>query len=110
MRSLLYKLGLCILLLLCLLYYGQTHFYRDPGSVFFDKSRAYEQRYSKHRIAQAYDFIEKLEVVNEQRPTRTKAGPSPRLCLSLSTVNRDGSTYLEVGHCSMSKPLVKFTY
>ncbi|KAG6011797.1 hypothetical protein E4U43_008125 [Claviceps pusilla] len=29
--------------------YARTHFYRDPGSRFFDQSRAYEQKYSQHR-------------------------------------------------------------
>jgi len=48
---LLYLLSLSLFLL-----YGKANFYRDPGSMFFDESRAYERSYSLWRGRQADMF------------------------------------------------------
>ncbi|MBE7180980.1 MAG: hypothetical protein INR71_07185, partial [Terriglobus roseus] len=39
-------LAISLLLLYAFVSYGRTHFYRDPGSVFFDMTRAFERYYS----------------------------------------------------------------
>ncbi|KAF4971466.1 hypothetical protein FSARC_1694 [Fusarium sarcochroum] len=57
MRSLLVKATTCISLLLCLIWFGKVHFYRDPGSIFFDEKRAYETRYSAHRKFEALQTV-----------------------------------------------------
>ena len=86
MHSLVYKTTACIAFLLCLSWYGQTHFYRDPGSVFFDKARAYETGYSAIRRAEAEQMIGSLTSGAEY----SKAGASGNrtICIALNSVAR----------------------
>jgi hypothetical protein len=86
MHSLVYKATACIALLLCLSWYGQTHFYRDPGSVFFDKARAYETGYSAIRRAEAEQTIESLSSgtgYSNEDISRNKT-----ICIALNSVAR----------------------
>jgi hypothetical protein len=94
MLSLLVKSATCIALLLCLTWYGQTHFYRDPGSVFFDKARAYETQYSEHREAEVEKLINSYP--GPKKPALGKARDGNKLlCVALSSVKRE-TQYLPV--------------
>jgi hypothetical protein len=42
--------------------YGQNHFYRDPGSIFYDARRAYERHYSLHREREALQYIKNAKM------------------------------------------------
>ncbi|RBA08831.1 hypothetical protein FPRO05_07111 [Fusarium proliferatum] len=88
MLSLLMKATTCIALLLCLTWYGQTHFYRDPGSVFFDKARAYETRYSEHRKAEVEKLINSYPELKKPALGQARDG-SKLLCIALSSVKRE---------------------
>jgi hypothetical protein len=91
MRSLFVKVSTCIAFLLCLSWYGQANFYRDPGSVFFDKTRAYETQYSKNRKAEAQQVIESYK---KEKPATDQNG-NKSLCIALSSVTRQ-TQYLPV--------------
>jgi hypothetical protein len=94
MYSLLYKTTACVAFLLCLVWYGQSHFYRDPGSVFFDKTRAYEAGYSAIRIAEAEQTIGSLSA--EGSPySKNVLSRNKTLCLALNSVARQ-TQYLPV--------------
>ncbi|KIL89040.1 hypothetical protein FAVG1_07434 [Fusarium avenaceum] len=82
MRSLFLKASTCIAFLLCLSWYGKTHFYRDPGSVFFDKTRAYETHYSNNRKVEAQQVIDSY--IKENPAT----DQNKSLCIGLSSVTR----------------------
>lgn len=96
MISLLRKVGVCVLFILSLVWYGSTHFYRDPGSVFFDRTRAFEQRYSKHRKAESKTFIENFQSDAAAKYGAVGGRTNATLCVTSSSVNRKGSSYLEV--------------
>lgn len=99
MRSLFLKASACIAFLLCLSWYGQAHFYRDPGSVFFDKTRAYETHYSNNRKVEAQQVIESYMKENPAT-NRNKS-----LCIALSSVTRQ-TQYLPV----WTSPTLRATY
>lgn len=86
MHSLVYKATACIAFLLCLCWYGQTHFYRDPGSVFFDKARAYETGYSAIRRAEAEQTIGSLTSGTEY--SKDGASKNKTICIALNSVAR----------------------
>ena len=87
---------ICFVVALCMaLAYGSTHFYRDPGSVFFDRSRAYGRFYSQYREQQAKNYVNQL--ANTQNKTQTaKAGDSPKICATFLTAKREGEQVIEV--------------
>ncbi|CEI66030.1 hypothetical protein FVEN_g4559 [Fusarium venenatum] len=94
MYSLLYKTTACVAFLLCLVWYGQSHFYRDPGSVFFDKTRAYEASYSTIRTAEAEQTIGSLSA--EGSPySKNVLSRNKTLCLALNSVARQ-TQYLPI--------------
>lgn len=84
--------------------YGRFHFYRDPGSVFYDQSRAFERKYSLLRqtqVEQARHAVKAdAEAHNGLEPStfRPNDRASPELCVSMTTVKRDGleRQYVEV--------------
>ncbi|KAK2791588.1 hypothetical protein FQN52_004779 [Onygenales sp. PD_12] len=95
------------LLFIC---YGKTHFYRDPGSVFYDRSRAFERTYSLHREVEAKEYIRTLQAAEGagDGPTaadlgaaHVKAGVKPAICGIFSTVKRDGEQYVETAIASL---------
>jgi GR25 family glycosyltransferase involved in LPS biosynthesis len=94
MFSLLYKTTVCIAFLLCLVWYGQSHFYRDPGSVFFDKTRAYEASYSAIRTAEAEQTIESLSTEGSPH-SKNVLSRNKTLCLALNSVARQ-TQYLPI--------------
>jgi hypothetical protein len=95
MRSLIVKVTACLLFIACALWYARSHFYRDPGSAFFDKARAYEQRYSQHRKTEVQRYIDSFDVPGSQI-VQPEAGSNATLCVSLSSVRRERAQYLEV--------------
>jgi len=90
MRSLLRKLALCLACIALPVWYSHSHFYRDPGSAFFDRNRAFEQKYSQYRKAEVQKFVDAGEGV------AGKAGTKPSICVSFSSVRRKHAQYLEV--------------
>lgn len=85
--------------------YGRTHFYRDPGSRFYDESRAHDRRYSAWREVQAQDY---LKVVAEKTAANKldadefiKGDTNATLCASFLTVPRPGTEpYLDASIAS----------
>ncbi|WXC56545.1 hypothetical protein SNK03_002478 [Fusarium graminearum] len=94
MYSLLYKTSACVAFLLCLVWYGQSHFYRDPGSVFFDKTRAYEASYSATRVAEAEQTIRTLSTKGSPY-SKNVLSRNKTLCLALNSVARQ-TQYLPI--------------
>lgn len=74
------------LFLLCYVY-GATHFFRDPGSIFFDPSRAYDRFYSSVREAEAK---QSMDVYTAGSSTFPSPDPEikPSICASFLTVAR----------------------
>ncbi|KAH6964371.1 hypothetical protein DER45DRAFT_610692 [Fusarium avenaceum] len=100
MRSLFLKASTCIAFLLCLSWYGQTHFYRDPGSVFFDKTRAYETHYSNDRK------VEAQQVIESHMKENPATDQNKSLCIGLSSVTRQ-TQYLPMTVGSLLHGLTK---
>lgn len=63
---------------------------RDPTSYFFDRSRAYKQKYSRLRIEQAGRFITH---VNAGAETVKAADVPPCMCVGVATVARRDQQY-----------------
>jgi hypothetical protein len=74
------------LFLLCCAY-GATHFFRDPGSIFFDPSRAYERFYSSIRETEAKQSMDAYTAGNSVFPSSDPQF-KPSICASLLTVAR----------------------
>ncbi|KAE8371984.1 hypothetical protein BDV26DRAFT_302338 [Aspergillus bertholletiae] len=100
MPSLLSKLILCLAFISCTIWYGKTHFYRDPGSIFFDETRAFEQRYSQHRRREVDAFI-RSQSTTPTSESPVKSGSNPTLCLAYSSVRRQTTSYLEASVASV---------
>ncbi len=91
-------------LLFCLaVLYGSLNFYRDPGSVFYDPSRATERGYSLHREQEAFQFRD--AVLSPKRDDLSnrlavwKAGNTPTISGVFLTIHRsslNGSSPIEV--------------
>lgn len=64
---------------------------RDPTSYFFDRTRAYKQKYSSHRAAQADAFIAKTQP--DVDGTKNVKIP-PRMCIGIATVSRRGTQFV----------------
>ncbi|PGG98973.1 hypothetical protein AJ80_09428 [Polytolypa hystricis UAMH7299] len=94
-RSALHTLALTAVALLLCVIYGKTHFYRDPGSAFYDPNRAFERRYSLHREGEAQNYIDDRVGGSGARDATTKAGVEPRVCAAFSTVKRESVQYIE---------------
>jgi hypothetical protein len=95
MRSLIPKVFTCLLWIAYAFWYAWSHFYRDPGSAFFDKARAYEQRYSQHRKSEVERYIDSFNGP-ESQIIQPKGDANASLCVSLSSVRRERAQYLEV--------------
>ena len=83
--------------------YGSLHFYRDPLSVFFDPSRAYERHYSAFReheaLAWSRDIATEFGDIkgNLGGGNISKAGEHPRICAAFVTAKRDDNKqYIDV--------------
>ncbi|KAH7121596.1 hypothetical protein EDB81DRAFT_814126 [Dactylonectria macrodidyma] len=99
-QTLAIKAVTCLALLLCMAWFGRLHFYRDPGSVFFDKDRAYETDYSAHRRVESQQFIDayvngtKSYINGTSQFVNNESGPNKTLCVALSSVKRQ-TQYLQ---------------
>jgi hypothetical protein len=94
MKLLLHKTAACLVFISCLVLYAKSHFYRDPGSAFFDVHRAYEKKYSRHRQDEVQDWVNRTTL--NSKLGQTKGGARASLCLALSSVKRKQTQYLEV--------------
>lgn len=94
MPSLLRKVLLSLVCVAILTAYARSHYYRDPGSVFFQKSLAFEQKYSHYRKTEIARYFDSFGSPDTQDPP--KAGPKPNICVGLNSVKRDHAQYLEV--------------
>ena len=74
--------------------YCRLNFYRDPGSRFYNETRAFEVGYSEYRSAQAHSFIEAANT--SESWDSPKAGRNPSVCAALVTIRRDSQNFLEV--------------
>ncbi|KAI5267429.1 hypothetical protein E4T47_08044 [Aureobasidium subglaciale] len=70
-------------------WYCSAHFFRDPGSAFYDGSRAFNRLYSSVREGQATRFLESPVAL-------TKASRSASLCASFQSVRREGQQSLDL--------------
>jgi hypothetical protein len=100
-------LVLCVVFLSLACLYGSVTFYRDPGSVFFDSTRAYERRYSLHRELESVRFRNVTEsaiqnITGDAKNTSShydpiKSGTEPQICASFITIARNVSRqYIDV--------------
>ncbi|KAL4790936.1 hypothetical protein BDV19DRAFT_381918 [Aspergillus venezuelensis] len=70
-------------------YHGLS--YRDPTSLFFDASRAYERHYSAKRVEEAEKFIANAADV---KPPIRETGEQASLCVGIVSVKRRGDQYV----------------
>lgn len=77
----------CLSLLLTTSYlYAKKNFYRDPGSAFYDESRAFDRRYSAFREQQANEWLK--TVADGTAPEPILADQNATICASFLTVPR----------------------
>jgi len=88
MRSLVQKVALCCVFISFAVWYARLHSYRDPGSIFFDKERTYEQGYLRRRKLEIKSLIDSF-AGSKAPSSRDKAGKHPKHCVALSSVKRD---------------------
>jgi hypothetical protein len=96
-------LGITAVLLVLLVTYGHLSFYRDPGSIFFDRQRATERHYGSYREKEAAAFATAAKRALNSSSTHAAAaaaaaaatlhhrGPNPSLCAVIVTVARDAT-------------------
>lgn len=88
--------------LFCVLY-GKRHFFRDPGSVWYDESRAFDRAYSAWREHEARNYIKDVSEKIAVDPSHefTKGLPNATICASFLTINRPGiEQYLDTSIAS----------
>ena len=95
LRSLVPKIFACCLWIACAFWYARSRFFRDPGSAFFDKARAYEQRYSRYRKGEVERYVDSFGG-EESQIVQPEGENNASLCVSLSSVRRERAQYLEV--------------
>ena len=89
-----YRVFFIFLLLYTLLFlFTRTLSSRDPGSIFFDPSTAYDLSYSAVRLEQAATYVD--TAVNTIGPKVPGASRQPELCLGIATVARKGVRYFK---------------
>lgn len=93
-----------IALYICATKYCQLRFYRDPTSLFFDPSRAYTPSYSSVRSQEAHAFIESAST---DTFNKTVASLTPKLCVGIASVARDGARYFRTSVGSLLEGLTK---
>ncbi|KAL4920392.1 hypothetical protein BDW62DRAFT_209198 [Aspergillus aurantiobrunneus] len=93
MYSFVWRLLPALFLISCTTWYAKAHFYRDPGSAFFDPSRAYEQRYSLTRKTEVQRFLDSQHTTTDGR--HAASGKVATLCVGLASVRREKTQYLE---------------
>lgn len=66
---------------------------RDPTSIFFDPTKAYDPVYSAIRLEQAASFIDAAN--NDTEPQVPKGPRQPKFCLGIATIARKGARYFQ---------------
>lgn len=72
---------------------ARTRSFRDPGSVFFDPSTAYDLSYSAVRLEQADQYVD--SAVSDTKPKKSGSSHQPGLCLGIPTIARKGVRYFK---------------
>ncbi|PWY75697.1 integral membrane protein [Aspergillus eucalypticola CBS 122712] len=97
----------CLLGLLYLLsigYYRSTS-HRDPTSFFFDPSRAYEKRYSAHRIQEAKSFL--TTAGDFPSAAKPSGNTQATICVGIVTVRRRKEQYVGLTIASLLEGLTE---
>lgn len=75
-------------------FYCSLHYYRDPGSIFFDEEHAYEKDYSAVREQQALDYIQNVTTMYPEHHTKGLHALTPAsdalMCVAFLTTTREG--------------------
>ncbi|GKZ24399.1 hypothetical protein AbraIFM66951_001306 [Aspergillus brasiliensis] len=97
----------CILGLLYILSfsYYRSASHRDPTSFFFDPSRAYEKRYSAHRIQEAKSFLSKAGDFSV--PEKPAGNTQATICVGIVTVRRRREQYVGLTVASLLEGLTE---
>ncbi|OQE27931.1 hypothetical protein PENFLA_c005G05868 [Penicillium flavigenum] len=66
---------------------------RDPTSIFFDPTKAYDPIYSAIRLEQAASFIDTAN--NATEPQIPRGPRQPKFCLGVATIARKGARYFQ---------------
>lgn len=73
--------------------YGTRNFYRDPGSIFFDITKAFERSYSRYREAEALSFRDEalLSLSKDHSDARAsrRIGSPPSICAIIVSFGRE---------------------
>lgn len=86
---------LLFLAFFCVLIVDVRHVaWRDPDSIFFDPTLAFERQYSLVREAQAKSYI-KSAGESADYIDYAKAGPDPEFCVGITTLQRPGARYFQ---------------
>lgn len=72
---------------------ARTRSSRDPGSVFFDPSTAYDFSYSAFRLEQAAQYVD--SIAHDPKPKASSSSRQPGLCLGIPTIARKGVRYFK---------------
>jgi len=101
----LFVLFLAVLLLW--ITYAKLNFYRDPGSRFYDESRAFDRRYTSTREREANEYLRTIETYSLEANPFVKAGANPMICgVFVSAVRPGNESYLQT---SIASALDKLT-
>ncbi|GKZ37250.1 hypothetical protein AbraIFM66950_008707 [Aspergillus brasiliensis] len=97
----------CILGLLYILSvsYYRSASHRDPTSFFFDPSRAYEKRYSAHRIEEAKSFLSRAGDFSP--PAKLSGNTQATICVGIVTVRRRREQYVGLTVASLLEGLTE---
>ncbi|RDH35352.1 hypothetical protein BDQ94DRAFT_158211 [Aspergillus welwitschiae] len=93
-----------VLYLLSISYYRSTS-YRDPTSYFFDPNRAYEQRYSTHRIQEAKSFLSRADELPS--PAKPANENQATICIGIVTARRRREQYVGLTVASLLADLTE---
>ena len=78
--------------------------WRDPGSVFFDSSHAYDFQYSNVRLRQAYEYLsDAADTTFHRSPSKDDAA----LCVGVASIARNGARYLRTTVASLLEGLTQ---
>lgn len=76
--------------------------WRDPGSLFFDPSHAYDFHYSNVRLRQAYEFLSEAATTSfQQHGDQSQAA----MCVGVASIARNGARYLRTTVASLLEGL-----
>jgi len=102
-RSCTCKLYVVLLCIFFLLYqYARASFYADPTSYFFNPAKAYRPGYSDKRQVEASAFLANDANLPFKRPA---TDTSPKLCIGIASIAREGANYLHLSAGSILEGL-----